>query len=87
VNICADLKLPVVGRAKAVIMVHGGIRKNAVLRTYVRVLKRGCKLIDLSTLRLPMGAVDISAEVFGLVPNWTSAGRWPWAMAGLQHRL
>jgi hypothetical protein len=68
-------------------MLQRGVRKNAVLRTYVRVLKRGCKLIDLSNLQLLMGAVDIPAEVFGLVPNWTSADRWPWAMAGLQHRL
>jgi hypothetical protein len=68
-------------------MFHGRVRKNAVLRTYVGVLKRDCRLIDLSNLRLPLGAVDIPAEVFGLVPNWTSAGRWPWAMAGLQHRL
>jgi hypothetical protein len=65
------------------LMLQQGVRKNAVLRTYVGVLKRGCKLIDLSNIQLPMGAVYIPAEVFGLVLNWTSAGRWPWAIAGL----
>jgi hypothetical protein len=58
-------------------MLQQGVRKNAVLRTYVGVPKRGCKLIDLSNLQLPMGAVDIPTEVFGLIPIIVATVRIP----------